>query len=62
MSGVIKRRGDEGQRGKKRWRTEEKEGGDAGKRSDEDRKKWEQERARALLLQTGYYPRTFFIA
>ena len=25
MSGVIKRRGDEGQRGKERWRTEEVE-------------------------------------
>lgn len=31
MSGVIKRRGDEGQRGKERWRTEEKEGGTQGK-------------------------------
>lgn len=43
MSGVIKRRGDEGQRGKERWRTE----GDAGikkKRARErDRKKWDQE-------------------
>lgn len=60
MSGVIKRRGDEGQRGKERWRTEEDGGGGKKKKKrDEDRKKWKQEQAQALLHQTGYCPRTF---
>lgn len=41
MSTVIKRRGDEGQRGKERWRTE----GDAGikrKKRQTRKQKWEQ--------------------
>lgn len=41
MSGVIKRRGDEGHRGKERWRTEG-DGGDGGG-GDGDRKEWKQE-------------------
>lgn len=58
MSGVIKRWGDEGQRGKERWRTE----GDVGKRErgrDGDRKEWKREWARPLLPQTWYCPGTF---
>lgn len=66
MSGVIKRRGDEGQRGKERWRTER---GEQGKEEEEREMGTERKKERSgdrnelgsLLLQTGYCPRTFFI-
>lgn len=57
MSRVIKRRGDEGQRGKERWRTE----GDAGikrKKRQTRNQRWEQ--GWSLLLHSGCCPTTSF--
>lgn len=50
MSGVIKRRGDEGQRGKERWRTE----GDVGEKNEE-RERWGQRRRSGNRNELGLY-------